>query len=78
MEVAPSLFMAKVMHKRLFPKVNQFTYNVYYLALPISKLLSPITTDHLAVNRFGFLRQRIKSTFVQFFLMTKVPGFILL
>lgn len=26
------------MHKRLFPKVNGFTYGVYYLALPLSQL----------------------------------------
>jgi DUF1365 family protein len=27
--------MAKVMHKRLAPRVNSFTYSVYYLALPL-------------------------------------------
>ncbi|MBM3617304.1 MAG: DUF1365 domain-containing protein, partial [Alphaproteobacteria bacterium] len=34
----PAIITAKVMHKRLFPKVNQFTYGVYYLALPLSRL----------------------------------------
>ncbi len=38
MEISPQLFTAKVMHKRLFPKVNAFTYNIYYLALPLTKL----------------------------------------
>ncbi len=35
MEIIPQIFTAKVMHKRLFPKVNKFTYGVYYLALPL-------------------------------------------
>lgn len=40
------------MHKRLFPKVNQFTYGVYYVALPLpatllpSRLLSFREQDH--------------------------------
>jgi DUF1365 family protein len=46
MAVSPRLFTAKVMHKRLFPKVNGFSYSIYYLALPLpaaslpSRLLS--------------------------------------
>jgi DUF1365 family protein len=32
------LYHAKVMHKRLFPKVHGFNYSMYYLALPLSKL----------------------------------------
>lgn len=35
MELIPRLYTAKVMHKRLFPKVNGFTYSIYYLALPL-------------------------------------------
>jgi DUF1365 family protein len=35
MDLAPQIYTAKVMHKRLSPKVNQFTYGVYYLALPL-------------------------------------------
>lgn len=35
MDIVPQIFSAKVMHKRLFPKANQFTYGVYYLALPL-------------------------------------------
>ena len=38
MEIAPQIYTAKVMHKRLFPKGNSFTYGVYYLALPLAKL----------------------------------------
>jgi DUF1365 family protein len=35
MVVAPQIYNAKVMHKRLFPQENAFNYNVYYLALPL-------------------------------------------
>jgi hypothetical protein len=38
MEITPHIFTAKVMHKRLFPRTNSFTYGVYYLALPLSFL----------------------------------------
>ncbi|MDX2073445.1 MAG: DUF1365 domain-containing protein [Alphaproteobacteria bacterium] len=52
MDIAPQIYTAKVMHKRLFPKINQFTYGVYYLALPLpapklpSRLLSFHEKDH--------------------------------
>ena len=52
MELAPQIYTAKVMHKRLFPRVNQFTYGVYYLALPLpaksipSSILSFNEKDH--------------------------------
>ncbi|MCH9758241.1 MAG: DUF1365 domain-containing protein [Proteobacteria bacterium] len=55
MEIIPQIFTAKVMHKRLFPQVNGFTYGVYYLALPLSKLYSAETFNALAVNKFGVL-----------------------
>lgn len=35
MDIEPQIFSANVMHKRLFPKENSFTYSVYYLALPL-------------------------------------------
>lgn len=35
MVIAPQLYTAKVMHKRLFPKENSFQYTIYYLALPL-------------------------------------------
>lgn len=35
MVIAPRIFTAKVMHKRLSPKNNLFRYSVYYLALPL-------------------------------------------
>jgi len=46
---APKLFTAKVMHKRLFPKVNAFTYGIYYLSLPLSK----ISEIKIAHNKFA-------------------------
>lgn len=36
MGVSSKILYADVMHKRLFPKVNQFRYGVYYLAFDIS------------------------------------------
>ncbi|MDG1286903.1 MAG: DUF1365 domain-containing protein [Rickettsiales bacterium] len=38
MEITPQIYTAKVMHKRLFPKVNAFTYSMYYLALPLVEI----------------------------------------
>ncbi|MDE1901790.1 MAG: DUF1365 domain-containing protein [Alphaproteobacteria bacterium] len=35
MVIAPRIYNARVMHKRLFPKENSFHYGVYYLALPL-------------------------------------------
>ena len=52
MDIVPQIYTAKVMHKRLFPKVNQFSYGVYYVALPLpaaklpSRLLSFHNKDH--------------------------------
>ena len=55
MEIIPQIFTAKVMHKRLFPKVNSFIYGIYYLALPLSKIYSAETINNLAVNKLGLL-----------------------
>lgn len=41
MDLAPQIFTAKVMHKRLSPKKNSFTYGVYYLALPLPAISLP-------------------------------------
>ena len=35
MVIAPQLFTARVVHKRLFPKKTAFHYGIYYLALPL-------------------------------------------
>lgn len=48
---APHLLFGKVMHGRLFPKINRFTYGIYYLALPLSQL----NDMSLPYNRIGLL-----------------------
>ncbi|MEX2518795.1 MAG: DUF1365 domain-containing protein [Paracoccaceae bacterium] len=35
MVTSPQIYTATVMHRRLFPKKNAFSYGVYYLALPL-------------------------------------------
>lgn len=35
MDISPQIFTAQVMHKRLLPKENSFTYGLYYLVLPL-------------------------------------------
>lgn len=51
MGIEPSIVFGKVMHKRLFPKINAFVYGIYYLAFPLSK----IDALPLAYNRLGLL-----------------------
>ena len=51
MEITPKIYNAKVMHKRLFPKVNSFTYNVYYLVLPLSMLLGGLSLREIMRKR---------------------------
>ena len=53
--VRPQILRARVMHQRLSPKVNTFTYGAYYLMLPLSQLHQPTTTAHLRVNRPGWI-----------------------
>ncbi len=49
--MTPAIYTAKVMHKRMFPKVNQFTYGVYYLALPLDQLGALNDGWRFGVNR---------------------------
>lgn len=51
MGVEPQIFFGKVMHGRLFPKRNNFTYGIYYLAFPLSQ----IKNLPIAYNRFASL-----------------------
>ncbi len=51
MGLAPQLFFGKVMHGRIFPRRNHFSYGIYYLALPLSK----IKQLPIAHNRFAAL-----------------------
>lgn len=45
----PSLVFGYVMHKRLFPKVNQFSYRMYNVMIPLSRL----SDLPIALNRFA-------------------------
>jgi DUF1365 family protein len=41
------------MHKRLFPKANAFSYGIYYLAFPLSKIKQlPLPEDHFGLLSF--------------------------
>lgn len=55
MAVAPtiSLLFGKVMHKRLSPKVNGFTYGIFYLRLPLHHLPQIKSRWMLGLNRIG-------------------------
>lgn len=55
MRITPKIFTAQVMHKRLFPKINDFSYNVYYIVLPLSQIHSKSLQDHLTVNKPALL-----------------------
>lgn len=58
MDIKPYIFNAKVMHKRLFPKVNKFTYRVYYVVLPIEKLS---TVQGLTIDKPAWMNFRIRD-----------------
>lgn len=49
MDIKPCLLLGHVTHKRLFPKVNSFTYGIYYLASGLRSLAGM----PMAINRFG-------------------------
>lgn len=55
MDIKPQILFGKVMHKRFFERVNQFTYNIYYLSLPLSSLKNPPANKFLKFNKFGLL-----------------------
>jgi hypothetical protein len=51
MDVKPQILWGQVMHRRLFPAVNGFCYRIFYVALPLERLMdAPI-----AVNRPGVI-----------------------
>ncbi len=54
MEMTPQIFTAKVMHKRLFPKINGFTYRVYYLALPLPAAPLPSRIQRFPGDDLGY------------------------
>lgn len=54
MDIIPQIFTAKVMHKRLFPKENSFTYGVYYLALPLPAQAIPSRLTRFDASDLGY------------------------
>ena len=54
MELTPQLFTAKVMHKRLFPKVNAFTYGVYYVVMPLPAAQLPSMVQRFPADDVGY------------------------
>jgi len=55
MELEPQILFGDVMHKRLFPKINAFSYKIYYLYLPLSKLNPRVENKFFKLNRLGLL-----------------------
>ena len=53
MNLSPQLFTATVMHQRHSPKVNQFSYRVYYVVLPVITHLYTLLKRVLPCRRFG-------------------------
>lgn len=51
----PALLFAKVMHKRLFPKVNAFVYGIYYLAIPLFQIDALNDGWRFGVDRPGLM-----------------------
>ena len=51
----PNILTAKVMHNRIAPKKNKFSYNIYYLVLPLSQLYQTQLRSILNVNTAGFV-----------------------
>lgn len=46
------IIFAKVMHKRLVPKVNQFVYEVFYICFDITKI-NNLTKKFFSLNKFN-------------------------
>lgn len=55
MAVTPQLFLAKVMHKRLLPRINAFVYRIYYFVMPLSQLDHMQDGRRFSVNRRGIM-----------------------
>jgi DUF1365 family protein len=53
MEVSPQILYSKVMHKRLFPKENTFSYSVYSMAFDLDKVDSLSDGLFFGVDRWG-------------------------
>lgn len=56
----PKILKAKVWHKRTTPRVNDFTYNVYYLAYPLAAL-ETMQNWLLRLKGFGLISLPMKD-----------------
>ncbi|WP_085905572.1 DUF1365 domain-containing protein [Kiloniella majae] len=54
-KLLPKLLNAKVFHKRFSPKVNSFTYGIYYYCLPLSQLSPTSTNLEFPINKKGLV-----------------------
>jgi uncharacterized protein len=61
MAIAPKLVNASVMHKRLFPQVNAFSYPISFLALPLNQLDRIKPSMGFAIDRWALLSFRQKD-----------------
>lgn len=73
MEIAPQIFNAKVMHKRLFPKQNSFSYGVYYLVLPLPAPSIPGRITRFDAKDLGYRDGSDPSIYAQSILKTYMP-----
>ena len=55
MALSPGILQAQVTHKRLSPKVNAFTYGLYYVALPLSQFKKLDLGKWFSINRPGIM-----------------------
>lgn len=61
MAIAPNfLVMAKVMHKRLTPRVNAFVYDVFYLCFDIKKI-DELASKFFSINKFNLFSLYLKD-----------------
>ncbi len=72
MDVMPYILKGNVMHARLLPRKNRFTYRIYYLVLPLALLSGRRSLNGLALERFSPLSfyskdhgARLKNTDLQ-------------
>ena len=61
MELTSQILPAKVMHKRLLPSNNQFTYGIYYIAIPLPQLDTSTPDAKIAINQFGIQSLYVKD-----------------
>lgn len=83
MEVTPQIFTAKVMHKRLFPRVNAFSYRLYYLAMPlpaapIPSLVQSFPGSELGKRDGGSLELWARDILEQYGISAKVEHIVLI